>query len=34
MIRNLNKFLDRYYEIRGWTPEGVPFSTETEWIAA
>jgi aldehyde:ferredoxin oxidoreductase len=24
MIRSLNKFLDRYYEIRGWTPEGVP----------
>jgi aldehyde:ferredoxin oxidoreductase len=24
MIRNLDKFLDRYYEIRGWTPEGVP----------
>jgi aldehyde:ferredoxin oxidoreductase len=24
MIRDINKFLDRYYEIRGWTPEGVP----------
>jgi aldehyde:ferredoxin oxidoreductase len=24
MIRNLDKFLDRYYEIRGWTPNGVP----------
>jgi aldehyde:ferredoxin oxidoreductase len=24
MIRNLDKFLDRYYEIRGWTPEGIP----------
>ena len=24
MIRNLDKFLDRYYAIRGWTPEGIP----------
>ena len=24
MIRNLDKSLDRYYEIRGWTPEGIP----------
>ncbi len=24
MIRNLDKFLDRYYELRGWTPEGIP----------
>jgi aldehyde:ferredoxin oxidoreductase len=24
MMRNLDKFLDRYYEIRGWTPEGIP----------
>ncbi len=24
MIRSLDKFLDRYYEIRGWTPKGIP----------
>ena len=24
MMRNLDKFLDRYYAIRGWTPQGVP----------
>lgn len=24
MVRNLDKFLDKYYEIRGWTPEGIP----------
>ncbi len=24
MIRNLDKFLDRYYELRGWTPQGIP----------
>ncbi len=24
MIRGINEFLDRYYRIRGWTPEGVP----------
>ncbi|MFC2013684.1 aldehyde ferredoxin oxidoreductase family protein [Chloroflexota bacterium] len=24
MIRSLDKFLDRYYEIRGWTPDGIP----------
>ncbi len=24
MIRNLDKFLDRYYTIRGWTPNGIP----------
>jgi aldehyde:ferredoxin oxidoreductase len=24
MIRNLGKFLDRYYAIRGWAPEGIP----------
>ena len=26
MVRNLDKFLDRYYQIRGWTKEGVPSS--------
>jgi len=24
IVRHLDKFLDRYYEIRGWTPEGIP----------
>ena len=24
MVRALDKFLDRYYEARGWTPEGIP----------
>ncbi|MFC1867072.1 aldehyde ferredoxin oxidoreductase family protein [Thermodesulfobacteriota bacterium] len=24
MIRSLDKFLDRYYQMRGWTPDGVP----------
>jgi len=24
-MRNLDKFLDRYYEIRGWTPQGIPY---------
>jgi len=24
MMRNLDKFLDRYYELRGWTPAGIP----------
>jgi len=24
MMRNLDEFLDRYYEIRGWTPQGTP----------
>ncbi len=24
MIRALDKFLDRYYQIRGWTQEGIP----------
>jgi len=24
IVRNLDKFLDRYYELRGWTPRGVP----------
>lgn len=23
-IRSLDRFLDRYYELRGWTPEGIP----------
>ena len=26
MVGNLDKFLDRYYQIRGWTKEGVPSS--------
>jgi aldehyde:ferredoxin oxidoreductase len=26
MIRALDKFLDRYYKMRGWTPEGIPSS--------
>ncbi len=26
MIRGLGKFLDRYYDIRGWTRDGVPSS--------
>lgn len=26
MIRNLDKFLDKYYQLRGWTPEGIPSS--------
>jgi aldehyde:ferredoxin oxidoreductase len=26
IVRNQDKFLDRYYEIRGWTKEGVPSS--------
>jgi aldehyde:ferredoxin oxidoreductase len=24
VVRNLDEFLDRYYQIRGWTKEGVP----------
>jgi aldehyde:ferredoxin oxidoreductase len=24
MMRNLDKFLDHYYELRGWTQEGIP----------
>ena len=24
IVRNQDKFLDRYYELRGWTKEGVP----------
>ncbi len=24
VIRSLDKFLDRYYQARGWTPEGIP----------
>ena len=24
IVRNLDKFLDRYYELRGWTPQGIP----------
>ena len=24
MVRNMDKFLDRYYQLRGWTPEGIP----------
>ncbi len=24
MVRNLDKFLDKYYQIRGWTPDGKP----------
>jgi len=24
MVRNLDEFLDRYYQIRGWTKEGIP----------
>jgi aldehyde:ferredoxin oxidoreductase len=24
MVRNQDKFLDRYYELRGWSKEGVP----------
>ena len=24
MVRNMDKFLDRYYRLRGWTPEGIP----------
>jgi len=26
MVKALDKFLDRYYQLRGWTPEGVPSS--------
>jgi aldehyde:ferredoxin oxidoreductase len=26
MIKSLDLFLDRYYQMRGWTPEGVPSS--------
>lgn len=24
LVRNLDTFLDRYYEIRGWTKDGIP----------
>ncbi|MFC2045640.1 aldehyde ferredoxin oxidoreductase C-terminal domain-containing protein [Chloroflexota bacterium] len=24
MVRHLDKFLDQYYQIRGWTKEGIP----------
>jgi aldehyde:ferredoxin oxidoreductase len=24
MVREMEEFLDRYYQIRGWTKEGVP----------
>jgi aldehyde:ferredoxin oxidoreductase len=24
MIRGMDRFLDRYYQMRGWTPEGIP----------
>lgn len=30
MIRNLDKFLDRYYQLRGWTPEGIPSRQKLE----
>jgi aldehyde:ferredoxin oxidoreductase len=26
MIRAMDQFLDRYYQMRGWTPEGIPSS--------
>jgi len=26
MVRNQDKFLDRYYQLRGWTKEGIPTS--------
>jgi aldehyde:ferredoxin oxidoreductase len=24
MVREMEQFLDRYYELRGWTEDGVP----------
>jgi len=30
IVRNQDKFLDRYYQIRGWTKEGVPSSEKLE----
>jgi aldehyde:ferredoxin oxidoreductase len=26
MIRAMDKFLERYYQLRGWTSEGIPSS--------
>lgn len=30
MIRSLDKFLDEYYHLRGWTSEGIPTSEKLE----
>jgi len=30
MIRDIDKFLDRYYQLRGWTPEGIPSRQKLE----
>jgi len=30
IVRNQNNFLDRYYQIRGWTKEGIPSSQKLE----
>ena len=32
MIRHLDAFLDRYYALRGWTPDGVPSSQKLEQL--
>jgi aldehyde:ferredoxin oxidoreductase len=30
MVRNLDKFLDEYYEMRGWSPNGIPTPEKLE----
>ena len=30
MIRSLDKFLDEYYHLRGWTSEGIPSREKLE----
>jgi len=30
MVRDLDKFLDRYYQLRGWTQEGIPSKQKLE----
>jgi aldehyde:ferredoxin oxidoreductase len=30
MVREMEKFLDRYYELRGWTEKGVPTATKLD----
>lgn len=30
MVRRLDKFLDKYYQLRGWTPHGIPSREKLE----
>ena len=30
MVRTLDKFLDEYYQLRGWTPDGIPSREKLE----